>query len=996
MKEYLFTNELMIEDFSQDCFVKSMRTGCNSFDINNVEDIKEKPDLIDFTRLNQYFKNTNTGDKSLLWNMALMLGRRDKDYIEQQAKMYKIVDQRIIHDFLQIPGFEEMYDSNFLYLEWALFLAFNDRKGEKEYYRDHFIHQAKVGYMGHKLIEELELVNDISKIVFYILKNNDDRKVFYNFYSIMELSIISIISKTGKCGELKDKIFKKFGECFEMLLNEYSDAHTVYDPWFFDIVASEVKSWVDKEHSKKIFAGIIEANASQIIKEFEEYELCNNKMELCIREIFDTVKRFIRMFILKTYYITALFHDIAYPMKFFHKYKDSISSYLPQLSHFLNINSDNFNSISSTLTDTLLFHKVPKEEIKVHFDNDVHGAMSALVFLMYFYNSGAIATLNSMDKNAINIAATAIYDHTIDYSSSDKMLKGNTHINYYDNPISYILRYCDDIQEWDRNYFDIVEVSNLSSCGVCGTPSLLVNEENRSKYSLITDNDKKSNDLITKEFIKQSSKIRACACSDYKYKYEELLYGKQNKFLSSFYNVVSTRGHSLHPDGVFWTANEFNYQKVFMIRACEGVKYSISDDKGIKNIDIKIEYDKFRLLEILISNPRFTQFRAKELYSFKEVFKEGYGFAKTNANAFLSANPIVIKVAILKDYLKKSKTISEMNIDSLINYDSNQKCFTINKEQFNLCFNIFKEFKFYFNKISGCEKCLTYNFLRENIDDTGDGRIINKLMEDDSIHIELKKHILYQCCYNKMNLLEWYNDIVEQIVRKLDKQGSSNILYKGLNIRCIVDDNKINGTKELEIIQHIKKIIGNLNYKDEIFKVKSICYKKITEDVTEKRLEKFYSYFLMYWYFCQHTKEKQRFNNTNNINIKTILFNTRNHIIDEILESYSKIPRYIKVIIYEALIEIEKITELTVINGIELFKKNERIDIENSLYSSIVKYVNKTPYREFTNFIDTSNNDSTNKVSMGNPKAVESYVDFYHDLIFFQQINQYNRNRTND
>lgn len=80
---------------------------------------------------------------------------------------------------------------------------------------------------------------------------------------------------------------------------------------------------------------------------------------------------------------------------------------------------------------------------------------------MNFYFSGSIYQLNPKDRCIVEMAAVAIYKHTDRFDGNHRMI-------FSQDPISYLLRICDDMQEWQRFLVIIGRTHNYLQCSSCG------------------------------------------------------------------------------------------------------------------------------------------------------------------------------------------------------------------------------------------------------------------------------------------------------------------------------------------------------------------------------------------------------------------------------------------------------------------------------------------------------------------------------------------------
>lgn len=165
----------------------------------------------------------------------------------------------------------------------------------------------------------------------------------------------------------------------------------------------------------------------------------------------------------KTYFVAALFHDIGYPLAYYFRVSEEIQQFVP---FFKIVNpgiKTEFAEIRALLNNSLLFRTVDVGEIRKKYQENDHGCLSAISFLMNFYFSGSIYSFGGGEKKRciVEMAAVAIYKHTDHWTDTKRMI-------FSQDPISYLLRICDDMQEWQRFMVLIEDSHNFLLCSNCG------------------------------------------------------------------------------------------------------------------------------------------------------------------------------------------------------------------------------------------------------------------------------------------------------------------------------------------------------------------------------------------------------------------------------------------------------------------------------------------------------------------------------------------------
>lgn len=317
-------------------------------------------------------------------------------------------------------------------------------------------------------------------------------------------------------------------------------------------------------------------------------------------------------------YMCALFHDIGYPEVANMQSGRNILAYIANVYNFGSGHID-FDRIITVLQNSLLFRVVSPKEIRGRIEDEKidHGAVSALMFLLHFYENGAIYGLEPYKKCAIEIAGLAIYNHTNRYADilegddAEKALYNKC--VFVLNPISYLLRICDDLQERDRIYFEISSNANIIYCSKCKTPLV------RRKWKV---NKVAGDDVYDVYYL--------CNCNLNK---DE----KINNEPSGVFSPVFRRGN-------------FPYRRLYNVTVCTDMKFY---QKNNRNIFI-LNYDLERLLNVAYINPSYAKYRIKELNQLKRMFVRQDIEEMTYIKYFMSANILFIKAYIVGEYLVRN------------------------------------------------------------------------------------------------------------------------------------------------------------------------------------------------------------------------------------------------------------------------------------------------------------------------------------------------------
>ena len=375
----------------------------------------------------------------------------------------------------------------------------------------------------------------------------------------------------------------------EQKMNFYRDhfVHQIRNAYCMHMLLEKF-GWLEKV--KKVL--LDDAN-NKLCKYVQHYLLMQLKSEHTT-EGYRTKQYFIDNMIYMASYICALFHDSAYPEVANYRYGESIREYLPSL-YSSETSGFDFDRLVAFLQNSLLFQTVSRNEIKKRIQGEDidHGALSAIILLMSFYENGAIQDLEPYKRCAVELAGLAIYNHTNKYRyESREYTKPYVRELFSRNPISYLLRISDDLQEWDRIYFEVSNVPNMVICTNCGTP------------------------IIRKRI---------------------------SGGVSEQYSYICNCSHRSSFEDVFDSGN-FPYRRIYNVTVCDEVFIREEDNS---EIIFELDYDLEKLLQIAYINPRYAYYRIKELNAFKHFLDYQESLPIMWLKYCLSPNIIFIKVEII-------------------------------------------------------------------------------------------------------------------------------------------------------------------------------------------------------------------------------------------------------------------------------------------------------------------------------------------------------------
>ena len=326
-------------------------------------------------------------------------------------------------------------------------------------------------------------------------------------------------------------------------------------------------------------------------------------------------------------YMAGLFHDIGYPTTYFQSLRRRISAFTPSMNPGNPTQDTLPGDIFSLLQNSLLFRLVPFEEIqtRVYKDSIDHGTLSAIAFLLHFYENGVIFQLPPYQAAAVELAGLAIYNHTYVYSVSETGKKGadDYRPRFMANPISYLLRLCDDLQEWDRVYFEISSYSNLITCSRCHTP--IVGQRHG------------------KENLRHHRYVCNCCSKD-----------QIGAFSRTFDGELS-----------------FPYRRLYNIEVCDEVKVeSITEDNldNTKDICFRLHYNPYKLLHIVYISPSYARYRIGKLNSLKSLMLYQSGLPHMWLDYVVTANPIFLKTYLLEEYFEALLESNQEKTDKIEGY----------------------------------------------------------------------------------------------------------------------------------------------------------------------------------------------------------------------------------------------------------------------------------------------------------------------------------------
>ena len=413
----------------------------------------------------------------------------------------------------------------------------------------------------------------------------------------------------------RDHFIHQLRDCY-MLLKMLEDPK-VYNKVYItlnDATQSKVSMFFHKNLEMALYDLDEDSDFSKLLHRIQEAMFPRRKRKDYIRNVYS------KYIITASAIVASLFHDIGYPIVHYFRYQKRLLKFAPSVYMLINGDKSSSEKIAALLSQSLLFQVVGKDEI-FSGDDDNHGAFSAIALLLHFYETGLIYSLPAEKKVVIELAALAIYNHTINYQAI-KDPKGEKTYKYEYfrpqfnlNPISFLLRLCDDAQEWERTYFEISNIPTIMYCENCLTPFKKIKKSGEEQYY--------------------------CKCCDNK------------KIRGKSFRLGST---------------EFDRRVIYNVTPSRKLILRSNLENYNDSLIFDFDYDLFKLLRMCSVGTTYAKQRTKELNYIKTLV-EGQDIGYKNGifiKFFMSNNPILIKSYILKkliDKVDRRDLESELDID---------------------------------------------------------------------------------------------------------------------------------------------------------------------------------------------------------------------------------------------------------------------------------------------------------------------------------------------
>ena len=636
------------------------------FDAISVKyDISEESvlyfDVCDYEQVSEPNVYATNDKASFIESMCMVYGCQEDKANDALWRCENVVN-KLLNQFVHIEGLAHLFNEHFVEFEWDMHSRMDFESHEISYYRDHFFHQLRDCYMLDEMLQTTQLYDhaketlcspSASKISRYFSETLDsliynirdqhrlkellekialERKLedyakrfrelceddpdLSGYYTIIKKAFLESNARLLKCEQAltTDPENKFFWDVFQALfIKELENRGEQIDP---DKAAS-LRNKIDAMFQAFAFP----LASSQ--KEEEKKKWCRE----CEKDIQDEIREYYARYILKaSAYTAALFHDIGYPIVHYFLIQNRLLDFSPPINMLISSDKSTYDAICAKLSQSLLFQLVDRKDIIDRCQNGDHGAFSAIILLLHFYESGLIFSLRPEQKAIIELAAHTIFNHTNRYES---ILGVKKHLEchyqraiYTLDPLSFLLRICDDAQEWVRTYFEISNTASLIYCDRCRTPLVRVRRKSAD-----------SHDYPGYQYM--------CRCGES---------NNRSSLQCAYFKTPST---------------DFHRRIIYNVATCPTL---IFDNSDRDYLTIRFNYDYFYLLRLSSLSTSYAFHRVKELNYITNLVKGQSVGKHVRVDFEMSCNPVLLKALILGKYLKtlppKKGTADVNNPDS--------------------------------------------------------------------------------------------------------------------------------------------------------------------------------------------------------------------------------------------------------------------------------------------------------------------------------------------
>lgn len=551
----------------------------------------------------------NSSVSPLLYNLKFIYGNT---YGSNWGvvKAYRDTREKIVEQYICIRGMEQLFDEIYFQFEWNMHVTPDFVKGNESLYRDHFLHQSKNAWMGYVFLQRVGWM----KYCIDWLNSAQNKKIAMYVNRAIEEEMIR--QKTADGAIMDHPLDRLLSIYVEALNQKTANQIAGQEKGIIEDVLCEAIEWNSKTTAEKKDA---------------------------------VLRALIRFNLIKTtWFIAALLHDIGYPLSHFHTNLKQIAHFIPSMEWQDPTDIRSFEHYKCRLKNSLLFKVIDEDTLKNEFTHNIHGTLSAIMMLNHFYEQGTVHTFSPLQQCAVDWAAVCIQQHTQKFQASTLNPREKYSMDRIsNNPLGYLLRLVDDLQEYGRFYFQIDGCHTILFCPQCGYP-MKSTSDLRSVYG---------NELDDEELLAQMD----IGYIKHTHKGKVLMHSCFNKDIRRYYYCACpqciptewTDEDELIWDGQIVQCRTFDSRRINTIRFCNQVIVQ-TDDKLMhlgEPVRITLRYDPWAMLELTRMNPRFLQGRIAPNNEIKRMLLRQSELPQYMLYFMISTNPILLKTEILYEYI---------------------------------------------------------------------------------------------------------------------------------------------------------------------------------------------------------------------------------------------------------------------------------------------------------------------------------------------------------
>lgn len=587
----------------------------------------------------------NSSVSPLLYNLKFIYGNT---YGSNWGvvKAYRDTREKIVEQYICIRGMEQLFDEIYFQFEWNMHVTPDFVKGNESLYRDHFLHQSKNAWMGYVFLQRVGWM----KYCIDWLNSAQNKKIAMYVNRAIEEEMIR--QKTADRATA-DHPLNQLLSIYVMALNKRTKGK-------------------DRGQEKNI--------VEEVLCEAIEW----NSKTLTFQGKKDAVLRaLIRFNLIKTtWFIAALLHDIGYPLSHFHTSLKQIAHFIPSMEWQDPTDIRSFEHYKCRLKNSLLFKVIDEDTLKNEFTDNIHGTLSAIMMLNHFYEQGTVHTFSPLQQCAVDWAAVCIQQHTQKFQASTLDPKEKYSMDRIsNNPLGYLLRLVDDLQEYGRFYFQIDGCHTVLFCPKCGYPMKSMsdfhgvhgdksNDEDllaQMDIGYVKKEDCEDKKKAEKKECEDKKKVEDKECEDKKKAEEEerkdgvLVHSCFNKDIRRRYYCACPECTPIEltdDDELIWDrqlvqCRTFDSRRINTIRFCNQVVVQTGDTLMHlgEPVRITLRYDPWAMLELTRMNPRFLQGRIAPNNEIKRMLLRQSELPQYLLYFMISINPVLLKTEILYEYI---------------------------------------------------------------------------------------------------------------------------------------------------------------------------------------------------------------------------------------------------------------------------------------------------------------------------------------------------------